>query len=314
MLISICIPCYKSALTIEAVVLDIKREFQRREGYDCQVVLVNDGSPDHTFDVIKKLCSRDKTIIGINLSKNSGQAAARLAALPYADGDIIVYMDDDGQHPAFGIFDLVDKLQEGYDVVYAKFTGRKHSGFKKITSRLKKRIAEAAGTKPKGIDTSPFAAWSRTAVNAVKEYKSPFPSTGSYLRCITDKFANVEVEHRARIAGKSGYNFKKLFGLWLTGLTNFSIAPLRLASFCGIFCAAVGFIGGLGVIIRKLIYPQMAAGYASTIVVILFIGGMIMMMLGLIGEYIGRIYMILSNKPQYVVNGTVNAGEGDKSK
>lgn len=223
-------------------------------------------------------------------------------------------MDDDGQHPAYGIFKLVDKLREGYDVVYAKFTGRKHSGFKKLASRIKKRIAEVAGTKPKGIDTSPFAAWSKTAVNAVKEYKSPFPSTGSYLRCITDKFANVEVEHRARIAGKSGYNLKKLFGLWLTGLTNFSIAPLRLASFCGIFCATIGFLGGIVVIIRKLIYPAMAAGYASTIVVILFIGGMIMMMLGLIGEYIGRIYMILSNKPQYVINRTVNVDGEDEEK
>lgn len=312
MLISICIPCYRSTLTLEAVVLDIKREFQLHEEYECQVILVNDGSPDNTFDVIKKLCREDKRIVGVNLSKNSGQAAARLAALPYADGEIIVYMDDDGQHPVSGIFELIGKLQEGYDVVYAKFTGRKHSGFKRVTSRLKKRIAEAAGTKPKGIDTSPFAAWSRTAVNAVKEYKSPFPSTGSYLRCITDKFANVEVEHRARIAGKSGYNFKKLFGLWLTGLTNFSIVPLRLASFCGVFCATIGFFGGIAVIIRKLIYPAMAAGYASTIVVILFIGGMIMMMLGLIGEYIGRIYMILSNKPQYVINRTVNADGGDK--
>ena len=309
MLISVCIPCYKSILTLERVVDDIKNEFDKHEEYEYQIILVNDGSPDNTFDVIKKICAEDKNIVGVNLSKNSGQASARLAALQYVRGEIVVYMDDDGQHPAYGIFKLADKLREGYDVVYARFSGRKHSGFKKVTSKLKKKLAEFMGTKPKGIDTSPFAAWSLTAVNAVKQYKSPFPSTGSYLRCITSKFANVDVEHRKRIAGKSGYNIKKLFGLWMTGLTNFSIAPLRIASFCGVACAAIGFMGGIYVVIKKILNPDMAAGYASTITIVLFVGGMIMMMLGLIGEYIGRMYMILSNKPQYFISEAVNDGE-----
>lgn len=312
MRISICIPCYKSALTLPIVVEEIKAEFKKRDADEYEIILANDGSPDDTFEVIKQLCQNDKQIIGINLSRNQGQASAKLAAANYATGDALVYMDDDGQHPAAGIFTLIDKLCEGYDVVYGQFKNKKHTLFKRVTSKLHQKVAEIFDTKQKGINTSPFMAWSKFSMEAIKGYHSPFPSAGAFLRCYTNRFANVEVEHRARVEGKSGYNLRKLLALWLNSFTNFSIVPLRLASFCGGICACAGFLGGVIVVIRKILYPSMLAGYASTMALLLFIGGMIMLMLGLIGEYIGRMYMTLCNKPQYVVHNTINVkGESD---
>lgn len=309
MLISVIIPCYKSAVFLEKVIDELKVEFERNKEYSYQIILVNDCSPDNTFEIIKNICKNDRNIVGINLSRNFGQAAAKLAALPYVDGEVAVFMDDDGQHPAKGIFSLVDKINDGYDVVYAKFENKKHSWFKRVTSRLHRKIEEWTGNKPKGIFLSSFTAWSRFAVDSISNYHSPFPSAGSFLYNITTKIANVNIEHRERISGYSGYTLKKLFNLWLTTFTNFSIVPLRMASLAGVICSCFGFIFGIIVVFRKLINPSISAGYTSTIAIILFLGGMIMMLLGLLGEYIGRIYMTLSNLPQYVVRETINKKE-----
>ena len=301
MLVSICIPCYRSAKTLPSVVEEIRREFAAREGYDYQLVLVNDGSPDDTYDVIMELCREDRNIIGVDLSRNYGQASAKMAALAYADGDAVVYMDDDGQHPAAGIFPMLDKLAEGYDIVYARFPAKHHSWFKRFTSKLYQKVSEWIGNKPRGIAVSSFTAWSRMAADAVRRYKSPFPAAGLYLNKITGRVANVDMEHRDRLAGESGYTLGKLIGLTMTALTNFSIIPLRLASVVGVATAVV--------VIRKLIHPNIAAGFTTSIATQLFIGGVIMTILGILGEYVGRIYMTVSDLPQYTVRRTENVPE-----
>lgn len=306
MLISVIIPCYRSEKTIGTVVSNITEEFQKHPEYDYQILLVNDGSPDRVWEVICSLCERDKKIIGIDLSKNFGQASAKLAALRYVEGEILVYMDDDGQHSESGIFALAEKIREGNDVVYAHFPQKKHSGFKKITSVLHRKVAELTGNKPKGIFVSSFTAWSSLAIRAVKQYNSPFPSAGSYLYTVTSKIANVRLEHRERLEGSSGYTLRKLISLWLTSFTNFSIVPLRFASFVGSFCAVIGILFGVYTVIRKLIVPATVLGYTTTVSLLLFIGGIIMMMLGLIGEYIGRIYMTISGMPQYQIRTVLN--------
>ncbi|MGL4484734.1 MAG: glycosyltransferase family 2 protein [Anaerovoracaceae bacterium] len=309
MLISICIPCYKAEHNLPKVIEEVIGEFEKHPEYDYEFVLVNDGSPDDTFGTIHKLCTENDKIVGINFSKNQGQPSARLAAANNAKGDALVFMDDDGQHPAWGIFKLIEKIKEGYDVVYAKFPERKHSFFKKITSKIYNKLMQLTGTKPKSVSTSSFAAWSKISMNAIRDYHSPFPSAGGYLQCVTDKFANVEVEHRARIGGKTGYNLRKMVLQALNAFTNFSMVPLRTASVFGIICAFAGFIGGIYVIIRKLLFPELLAGWASTFSLLLFIGGMLMMVMGLMGEYIGRMYMTISNKPQYIISQIVNGEE-----
>lgn len=311
--VSIAIPCYKSALTIPTVVRDIQNAFSQREDFDYQIILVNDYPDDNTFDVISRLCEEDPKVIGINLSRNFGQTTAKMAALPYVTGDILVYMDDDGQHPADQIFRLVDKVLEGYDLVYARFPHKKHSLFKRFTSWLNSKVLELNGSKPKGISISSYLAMNRVAVEALKKYKSPFPSMGGYLSHVIRRYANVDMEHRDRLAGQSNYTLRKMMSLWLTGFTNFSTMPLRISAFIGIGCAGLGFITGVIMVIRKLINPAIAAGYTSSIALQLFIGGMIMMILGLCGEYIGRIYMTVSDMPQYEIRETINTDTKERT-
>jgi len=309
MLISIVIPCYRSSKTLPTVIGEIEEVFKNNKKYDYQVILVNDGSPDNTYEVICDLCAKNDKLIGINLSRNFGQARARMAALPYIQGDCAVYMDDDGQHPAEGIIPLVEKLSEGYDVVYAKFPQKKASPFKIATSAMYRKFMEMIGGKPKGIYTSSFLAWSRFAVDSLKKYHSPSPSTGSYLLKVTSKFANVEIPHRARIAGTSGYTLGKLFGLAIMGITNFTIIPLRASAVIGAFIAAIGFLYSCFLVLRKLIDPSSVIGYTSIMAAVLVLGGLILISLGIIGEYIGRIYMTLSDMPQYMVREVIEKKE-----
>ena len=297
--ITVAIPCYKSKNTIGIVVDDIRNEIAKYDTYDYQIILVNDYPFDETIEVIKKLCEEDKKIVGVNLSRNFGQTAAKMAALEYFKGDVLVYMDDDGQHPVEGIVPLAEKVFEGYDVVYAYFRNKEHSAFKKFTSKINSKILELNGTKVKGVHVSSFYAISAFAVSCYKEYSSPFPSMGAYLNTLVGKTTEIEMEHNKRLAGTSNYTLSKLIKLWLTGFTNFSVVPLRVITGIGLLTALAGFLFGIFVIIRKLIVSTIAAGYSSTIAIILFIGGAILFSLGFIGEYIGRIYMTVSNLQPY---------------
>lgn len=304
MLVSICIPCYYSAKTIEPVVQGIKEEFAKHPGYRYQILLANDGSTDGTFDVIRALAEEDENVCGVNLSRNFGQGQALCALYKYIDGDMAVFMDDDGQHPAHGIFRLLAKIEEGYDFAIADFGQKKHSGFKKITSKMHRFTAELCGTCPKDITYSSFTAMSRTAIEAARLYNSPYPSVGAYLMNITSRFVNVPMEHKERLAGRSGYSLKKLLMLTVDSLTSFSLVPLRFAAMLGFLFCLVGF--GLGVAAIVLAILGLQAGVMGIIAVILLSSGVMMLLLGLCGEYLGRIYMIVNNKPQYFIRESVN--------
>ncbi len=301
MLISIAIPCYKSEKTLQRVVDEVRDVIHHAPGYDYQIILVNDYPFDNTFSLIKKLCDEDSKIIGVNLSRNFGQASAKMAAIPHAKGDVLVFMDDDGQHPAEGILPLVEKIQEGYDVVYAYFKSKQHSLFKRVTSKITAKISEFNGTRIKGVHVSSFYAISRFAIDCYQQYDSPFPSMMGYLNTMIGKVTDIEMPHRARLEGTSNYSLKKLLTLWLNGFTNFSVKPLRVILASGAGIAFLGFLLGLTMVIRKLINPAIAAGYTSTMAVLLLLGGLILVALGFIGEYVGRIYMTVSHLQQYRV-------------
>lgn len=308
-MITVAIPCYRSARNLPLAINDITQTLSREYGDDYQIVLVNDSSPDNTLEVIRNLCAQDSHVTGINLSKNFGQASARMAALPYIKGEIVVFMDDDGQHPPEGIPCLVNKIREGYDYVCAHFANKQHKGWVRFTSFLYKKIAEAIGNKPRQIDTSPFFAWNRVVIDAMLQYKSPFPAIVPYSMYVTTRYANIDVEHRERRFGRSGYSFYKRFVLWLDNFTNFSMIPLRMASLLGVFSSFVGIILGIIIVINKWLHPEIFAGYTSTIAVIFFSSGIIMIILGLCGEYLGRIYMTISDMPQYIIKEVINAPE-----
>ena len=162
---------------------------------------------------------------------------------------------------------------------------------------------------PKNIDATSYSASKRFIIDEVINYDQPFTFLGGLFVRTTKNLINVEIEHKDRLSGKSGYTFKSLLSLWFNGFTAFSVKPLRIASFIGIFTSLFGFIFGIYIIIRKLIEPNRLIGYSSIMCVILFIGGMIMMILGLMGEYIGRIYICLNNSPQYVIKSKINFDE-----
>ena len=308
MIVSVVIPCYRSELTIETVVSEIRDTVSQRSDWDYQIVLVNDCSPDNTFSVIRKLCEEDERIIGLDLSRNFGQETAIVVGMKYVSGDAVIVMDDDGQHPAHEMWKLIDKMFEGYDIVYAEFPNKHHSLFKRFTSELHGLISEWIQTKPRGIILSSFWCISPFCAKELSKYHSPFTSRSGYLMRVTQRYANVIIEeHRDRIAGSSGYSLKKMIELWFSNFTNFSIIPIRAMAKLGWFIAAAGFLFGLYLIVRKVIDPSVMLGYTSIMSVILFVGGIIMAMIGFIGEYIGRTYMTVSGLPQYAVRETINA-------
>ncbi len=307
MKVSVCIPCYCAERLLRPLIEEIKKEFEKRPEYDYQIVLVDDGSPDRTYETIKELCNQDKKIVGVALSRNCGQNIASRAALPYVQGDCAVFMDDDGQHPVYAIFDLVKKIEEGYDVAVAKLEHKQHNLFKRITSDLNGWMSEWAGVKPKGIYFSGFYAWSRFAIDALLQYGSPFFSSVGYLTNVTTRFVNIQVEHQKRAEGHSGYTLKKLFSLWATNLTSFSMRPLRTAFFLGSVLAFAGFMFGFYLVLRRFIVQSIVPGYTTIMAFLLLIGGVILIFLGIIGEYVGRIYMTVSDLPQYLVREDINA-------
>lgn len=314
-LISVAIPCYRSANTISIVVNDLVNEF-KSHGDDYQIVLVNDCSPDNTLDVIKKLCEENSHIIAVNLSRNYGQQAAKMAATSLLKGDYAIYMDDDGQHPTSGIYKMISTLEEGnYDAVYAYFKHKKHNIFKRIISWINSWTLSFLVGKPRDIKNSSFFVVRKYIYKEIAQFKSPFPYYSGFLMQITNNIGNIELEHYARIDDKqTTYTLKKLISMYIIGVTGFSVVPLRLSSAIGLVTAAVGFVAGIYRVIYKLLYPTVSLGYTSLIATILFTSGMIMMMLGMLGEYVGRIYMTANNLPQYTIKEIIQQQENLQEK
>lgn len=307
--LSFVIPCYGSENTITNVVNEIITTVEKQADYFYEIILINDNSYDQVYDVIKELIKNNKCIKGINLSKNFGQHSALMSGFNYVTGDIIVCLDDDGQTPACEMFRLIDEINQGYDLVFAKYDSKKHGFIRNVGSKINDLMARYLIGKPKNLALMSYFACRRYVIDETKKYKNSYPYVAGLLLRATNKITNVPVHHREREIGQSGYTMKKLLKLWFNGFTAFSVKPLRVATLMGIICALLGFIFGGYTIINKFIHPDMPVGYASTISAIIFIGGIIMMMLGMIGEYVGRIYISINNSPQYVIRETINIEE-----
>lgn len=316
-LVSFVIPCYRSAQTIGRVVEEIDTTMKSLSAYHYEIVLVNDCSPDDTYEVIRALCRQRTDICGIDLARNFGQHAALMAGFRYAHGDVVVCLDDDGQTPADEVGKLLNKIDEGYDVVYAKYTHKHHSGFRNFGSKINELMTRVMLGKPKELYISSYFAARKFVVEEMMCYTNPYPYVIGLVLRTTKNIANVEVTHRDREIGTSGYTIGKLLGLWFNGFTAFSIKPLRIATAMGCLVACGGFLYGIYTVIKKFVNPAVPVGFSAIMAALVFIGGMIMLMLGLIGEYIGRIYISLNNSPQYVIKECLNADDGsveDKDK
>lgn len=304
--ISFVIPCYRSEHTLTSVISEIENTMDLLQQYVYEIVLVNDCSPDDTFHVIRQLCEQKPYVKGINLARNFGQHAALMAGMRHTSGDYMVCLDDDGQSPADEVGKLLGKLEEGYDAVYAKYEHKHHSAFRNLGSKVNELMLRVMLDKPASLYVSSYFAVKRFVVEDMVRYENSYPYVIGLVLRATKNIANVTVTHRDRMEGKSGYTLKKLLGLWINGFTAFSVKPLRIATLMGAICAVFGFLYGFYTIVKKLVNPEVPLGFSSIMSAIVFFGGMMMLMLGLIGEYIGRIYISLNNSPQYVIKEKIN--------
>lgn len=312
--ISFVIPCYRSENTIKSVIDEIDLIMKKISNFDYEIVLINDCSPDNVWSVIVSIVEVRNDVKAISFAKNFGQHSALMAGYRVATGNIIITLDDDGQSPVEQTFLLIDKIHEGFDVVYAKYREVKQSLWRRVGSKINNKMSEVLIGKPKEIVGNSFYAMKNFIAKEMVRYNNSYPYIGGLVFRSTKSIANVEVEHRERLQGESGYTFLKLIKLWMNGFTAFSVKPLRFSSLVGVICALCGFIFGIVTIIRKLCVPNISAGWSSTVSILLFIGGLIMLMLGMIGEYIGRIYISINNSPQYVIKETINIEDDENEK
>lgn len=304
--VSFVIPCYRSEHTLPHVVAEIEEKMKSLQQYEYDIFLVNDCSPDDTLGTIRRLCEEHENIRGIGFSRNFGQHAALMAGLRHSDGDYVVCLDDDGQTPADEVDKLLDKLEEGYDAVYAKYEHKRHSAFRNMGSKVNELMTRVMLNKPAKLAVSSYFAVKRFVVKDMIKYENSYPYVIGLVLRATKNITNVSVNHREREEGSSGYTLKKLLGLWFNGFTAFSVKPLRIATAVGGFSAGVGFLYGIYTVVKRLVNPDVPMGFSSLMAALVFFGGMIMVMLGLIGEYVGRIYISLNNSPQYVIRELIN--------
>lgn len=308
-LVSFVIPCYRSEVTLPNVIREIEETMKKLEDYSYEVVLVNDCSPDNTFETIRELCGKYDNITGINLAKNFGQHSALMAGFHYTKGEIVICLDDDGQTPADEADKLLAGIEQGADVVYAKYNHKHHSGFRNWGSHVNELMTRVMLGKPKELYISSYFAARRFVIEEIMRYQYAYPYVIGLVLRATKNIVNVEVEHRDRQAGSSGYTIGKLLNLWFNGFTAFSVKPLRVATVTGCVCALGGFLYGIYTILKKIFInpPGLVTGFSALMSVLVFMGGMLMLMLGLVGEYMGRMYISMNNSPQYVIREVTGA-------
>ena len=310
MRLSIIIPVYNGAASIGDLVTALEAELAAR--YDLEVVLVNDASPsDNSAEVCEQIARGNRWVKFLDLSRNFGEHNAVMVGLNFCTGDAAVIIDDDFQNPPSEVAKLVDKLNEGYDVVYARYDKKMHHGLRNLGSRFNNLAASILIKKPRGLYLSSFKALTRFVIDELVKYTGPYPYVDGLILRFTGNPATVLVEHRAREQGRSGYTLRKLVSLWLNMFTNFSILPLRVATILGFGFALIGMVGAAVFFIEKLRRPDLPAGWASLIISLFVISGVQLFALGVVGEYLGRLFLKDNGNPQFVVRKKVNCDEAD---
>ena len=304
-LVSVVIPCYNSERSIAEVVELTMAEFAKLDGFDCEFVLVDDNSSDGTFAEITRLSERYPSVHGLRLMRNFGQHNGLMCAMNHVSGDYVLGMDDDMQTHPSQIAPILVKMGEGYDLVYGVYRKSTNGSIKNLTSWLNKKTSRVLLGRPKNIQSSNFWCITRQVCDEVVKYKNYSPYVDGIFYRVTHNIGNVTIEHHEREYGQSGYTLKKLIKQWMAYF-NFSVIPLRIASVIGVISAFVGFVMAIVTIVRKLLDPTMLMGWASTISLMVFFFGLVLMVLGIIGEYVGDLVLAVNGTPQYIVRKKVN--------
>lgn len=311
---SVIIPCFQSARTIRKVVTMTADALAELGKTPFEFILVDDSSPDNgeTVRELRRLADEFTYVRIIELASNAGQHNAVMAGLNYASGDVLLAMDDDLQTHPSQLPKLFAEFEKDYDIVYGYYPEKKHSLFRNFGSWVNSTSVRILIGKPKNMKTSSFWIIRKFVRDYVIQYKSKYTHLqGLFLRT-TRNISCIPVEHFEREVGSSGYTFKKLVRLWFN-IIGYSIAPLRIASKIGSFLSIISFFAALFIVIRKLLVPSTAIGWSSMMVAMCFFSGLIILFLGLIGEYIGRLFQGMTQNPQFVVR-QIYEGSGDCKK
>jgi len=298
--LSFVVPLYNSAATIEALVRDI--ESQPVEGGH-EIVLVNDGSADATSDVCRGLIRTARVpIVYIEHARNFGEHNAVLTGWRHARGTYVVNLDDDGQNPPSEAVRLWQHAKaNGFDVVFGHYEVKQHSPWRNAGSWFTNRMTDWALDKPTGFYLSSFRCVSAFVTKQVTDYNGPYPYLDGLLLQITQRIGSINVRHEARQAGTSGYTLRRLIRLWLSAWLNFSLLPLRVATLLGLLTAVAGLAAFIGVVWLWLIDRGPAYGWGWVMATVLVFSGTQLVILGLIGEYIGRMFLTVNQRPQAIV-------------
>jgi polyisoprenyl-phosphate glycosyltransferase len=308
--ISIVIPVFNSDKNLENL-LNKLIEHLSIKFKNFEIILIDDESSDNSWQVIKNFCTKYDYIKGVQLRKNVGQHNAIFAGLKFTNGKIIVTMDDDGQNSPEDIDILTDKMKDGFDVVYANYKVKKHNIFRRFGSFINNLIASFLFNKPLNLTQTSFRCFLAEVKNEIIKSKSSNIYLDGIIFSTTKNITNVYVEHKDRQFGKSNYSFFKLLGLWSQMATGFSILPLRMSSILGLCFSIFSFCITIWLVFFREMDSDIPMGWTSLIVAITFFGGVQLLALGLIGEYLGRTYLTVNNSQQYSEKEIINIKNKD---
>ncbi|MBP3772405.1 MAG: glycosyltransferase family 2 protein [Treponema sp.] len=301
--ISIVIPVYNSCECVAELSRQIADSLGSA-GISYEQIMVNDCSRDSSWDEIKKEAEKNHNLLGINLRKNGGQDSAILTGLNYAGGKWVVIMDDDLQHSPYDIPKLYEEAKKGFDVVYANFEAKKQKLWKNLGSWFNGKISEIALDKPKGIYLSPFKIVSGEVVKEMVKFENLFPYIDGLIFQVTRNITQIDIEHHKRELGKSNYNLVKSIKVFLRMLFGFSTMPLNLASYTGFFSAAVGLVLAIVYAVQYFTGKADVTGWTTLVILLLILGGLILVSLGIIGKYLGQMYLTVNRLPKFIVKET----------
>ena len=299
--LSLVIPVYNGSRTIGPLVEQTAKIFGSTS---FEIVLVNDGSADDSETVCAQLAEKfPQSVTFVHLSRNFGEHSAVLAGFTQARGRYVAVLDDDGQNPPEELIRMLDELKrKNYDVVYGHYIEKKHSWFRNLGSRFNDRIATLMLHKPKDLYLSSFKVMNRFLVNEIIKYRGPYPYTDGLIYRVTRNIGQIPVEHRVSQSGQSRYTLRRLVRLWLNMFLNFSIQPLRISVYVGLLASCLSIVALVAILIDKLwITKNVTVGIPTVLGSVVFFAGIQLMILGLVGEYLGRLYLDHTGTPQYVV-------------
>lgn len=301
-LVTILVPAYNEQEVLNMLYDRLKTLMNNNTNYDFEILLVNDGSKDNTLKIMKELRTKDRRVCYLNLSRNYGKETAMIAGLDYCKGDAVIIIDADLQDPPELIPEMLRYWEEGYDDVYAKRKSRKgETWLKKLTSTMYYKVLQAFTKIEIQKDTGDFRLLDRRCVEALKAIRESQRYTKGLFSWIGYNKKEILYDRDPRAAGQTKWNYKKLIDLSIDGITSFTTSPLRWSAIMGILVSIAGFIYMIAIIIKTMISGVDVPGYASTMVVILFLGGIQLIFLGVIGEYLGRAFYETKGRPLYFI-------------